>query len=161
MRKMKTISITLVIILLSVGGIVLLRGVSQNQSHPLPSTTISPSPTSIPQNEEIDFKASFQIITKGIARSFKNPKYHLKSSNVYILPDDPTVVHVKRKGVTWDDFFKTLPMELTKNCLTTGDGETFCSGSSGALRFYLNDEEDSDLLDREIKDGDKALIKFG
>ena len=157
---MKTVSVTLSIILLSVGGVVLLRGVLQNQNPPLPSTTISPSPTPISQAEEVDFKASFQIITKGIVRSFKNPKYHLKSPEVYISAEDPTVVHVKRTGITWDDFFKTLPMKLTKDCLITGDGETFCSRSGGTLRFYLNDKEDPNLLDKKIEDGDKVLIQF-
>ena len=51
-------------------------------------------------------------------------------------------------------------MKLTKDCLETGDGEAFCSGSGGTLRFYLNDKENPNLLDREIKNGDKTLIKF-
>ncbi|MBI2594150.1 hypothetical protein HYW39_00465 [Candidatus Curtissbacteria bacterium] len=157
---MKTISLTLVVILLFIAGVVLLGGVLQNQKPSQSETGISSSPTSIPQAEEVDLKASFQIITKGIVRSFKNPKYHLRSADVYLLADDSTIVHVKRIGITWDDFFKTLPMKLTKDCLTTGDGETFCSGSAGTLRFYLNDLENQNLLDVEIKEGDKALIKF-
>lgn len=51
-------------------------------------------------------------------------------------------------------------MKLTKQCLTTGDGETYCDGKNGSLKFYLNDIEDEDFLEREIKAGDKALIKF-
>lgn len=160
MRNVKTISLTLVVILLFIAGVVLLGGVLQNQKPSQSETGISSSPTSIPQAEEVDLKASFQIITKGIVRSFKNPKYHLRSADVYLLADDSTIVHVKRIGITWDDFFKTLPMKLTKDCLTTGDGETFCSGSAGTLRFYLNDLENQNLLDVEIKEGDKALIKF-
>lgn len=112
------------------------------------------------QPEEVNIQATFQITTRGIVRSFKNPKYHLKSPEVFLSAEDPTIVHVAKTGVTWDDFFKTLPMKLTKDCLTTGDGETFCSGSGGTLRFYLNDQEDPNLLDKEIKDADKVLIEF-
>ena len=157
---MKIVSVILVVALLFVGSVVLLRGVLENQK-PSPSpTAISTSPSLTPQAEEVNLEASFQIITKGVVRSFKNPKYHFKSPEVYISPDDPSIVHVTRKGVTWDDFFKTLPMKLTKDCLTTGDGETFCTGPTGTLRFYINDIEDKGLLDREIKEGDKALIQF-
>lgn len=154
------IVVTTVAILLFLAVVVLLRGVIQNGGSSPSPTSVPISPPSTPQTQEVDIRASFQIITQGVVRSFKNPKYHQKSLEVYLLVDDPSVVHAKRTGITWNDFFKTLPMKLTKDCLTTGDGETFCSGSGGALSFYLNDKEDSDLLDREIKDGDKALIKF-
>jgi hypothetical protein len=117
-------------------------------------------PTSSPVSENVDIKANFTIITGGITRSFKADKYHNQSSDVYISTDDPTAIHVKKKGITYNDFFKTLPMTLTKNCLITGDGEIFCDGKGGTLKFYLNDVETPDLLDKEIKAGDKTLIKF-
>jgi hypothetical protein len=51
-------------------------------------------------------------------------------------------------------------MKLTKDCLITGDGETLCNEKNGTLKFYFNDVETPDLLGREIKDGDNALINF-
>lgn len=50
-------------------------------------------------------------------------------------------------------------MKLTKECLITGDGEKLCN-TNGTLTFYLNEIEDKDLLDREIKEGDKILIEY-
>ena len=123
-----------------------------------PKTSQSPSPT--PQMQEANIKASFTIITGNITRSFSAEKYHNQSPDVYIETSDPTIIHVKKIGITWEDFFKTLPMKLTKDCLTTGDGETLCNGKNGTLKFYLNDIETPNLLDRQIKDGDKALINF-
>lgn len=152
-------ALIIVTILLFLGGIILLKETIKNEGPSSSSSVISP-PASTPQTQAIDIQASFQIITQGTLRSFKNPKYHQRSSDVYISADDPTIVNVKKASITWDDFFKTLPMELTKDCLITGDGETFCSGSSSTLQFFLNDKEDPNLLDREIRDGDKVLIKF-
>lgn len=157
---MKTIIVVTIITLLIISAVVLSKVAFQNQNLSSSQTIPTPSPTSAPQEKVVDIKATFGIITNGMVRSFKNPKYHQRSSEVYLLADDPTVVHVKKAGTTWDDFFKTLPMKLTHDCLTTGDGETYCTGSDGTLRFYLNDNEDPNLLDREIKDGDKALIEF-
>lgn len=129
------------------------------------NTTPSPissvqAPTTNPTQEKANIKASFTIITGNITRSFKAEKYHNLSPDVFIENPDPTVVRVTRIGVKWSDFFATLPMKLTKDCLTTGDGETYCDGNSGSLKFYLNDIETPNLLDMEIKDDDEALIKF-
>lgn len=144
-----------VIAILTIGGFVLL-GRSRSQISPLPS----PNPLSSQVQETVNTKASFTIITDSITRSFKAEKYHNKSPDVYIQADDPTVVHVKKANITWNDFFKTLPMSLTKDCLTTGDGETFCSGKEGQLEFFLNNIETPDLLEREIHPEDSILIKF-
>lgn len=122
------------------------------------STLCTPAP--IMQEKQVNITAAFTIITGNITRSFKAEKYHNQSPDVYIEASNPTIVHVTKKGITWDDFFQTLPMKVTRDCLTTGDGETLCDGEGGTLKFYLNDAEDGDILGREIKDGDKALIKF-
>lgn len=119
------------------------------------------SPTPSPAIEQpTNITASFTIKTGNITRIFKAEKYHNQSEDVYIEASDPTVVHVKKQGITWADFFNTLSMKLTKDCLTTGDGETFCNNQGGTLKFYLNDLEDPDLLQKPIRQGDKALIIF-
>jgi hypothetical protein len=118
-----------------------------------------PTPTSIPTPNIVDIKATFGIITGNITRNFSSPKYHNLSMDVFITKDDPSIIYVKKRGITWSDFFETLPMKLTKDCLVTGDGESLCN-TKGNLRFYLNDVETPSLLDLEIKDGDRAKIEF-
>lgn len=159
---MKAIFVFVAAIVLFVGFLLFNRGQTQTntvQNIPIPTPTFLDEKVD-PDSIGVDIKASFAIMTGNIERSFKAEKYHNLSPDVYIEASDPTVVHVKKAGITWDDFFKTLPMKLTKECLTTGDEETFCEGKGGSLKFFLNDIEDKDLLDKEIKEGDKALIKF-
>lgn len=127
-------------------------------SRPSPSSELSVSPT--PTVEEVNFTATFTIVTRGLTRNFTASMYHNRSSDVYIEANDPSVVIVKKQGITWNDFFSTLPFKLTRDCLTTGTGETFCSGDGGTLKFYRNDVEDPNLLDREIAPGDRVLIDF-
>ena len=157
MPSVKTIALPILIILILIFVFILLN-------KPQTSKTSVQAPIPTPQNQNVNppvgGKASFTITTGNITRSFKAEKYHNQSSDVYIESLDPTIVHVKKTGITWDDFFKTLPMKLTKDCLITGDSEALCVGANRTLKFYLNNIETPDLLDREIRDGDKALIKF-
>lgn len=111
--------------------------------------------------QDVDYKASFAIFTNGTFRIFTAAMYHNQSEEVFIEALSPNIVHVKKEGVTWNDFFATLPFSLDKDCLTTGTGQTFCSGSGGELRFFLNGTEDPDSLDKVIVEADKLLVTFG
>lgn len=152
---MKTpIAIIVIISFVLVGGFLLINKTpnkSQEITNPEPNPSIQ---------TKTDIKASFIIITDTITRNFTNPKYHNQSEEVFITKDDPSIIFVKKSGITYTDFFNTLPMKLSKDCLVTGDGETLCHKENGTLKFFLNEIEDKDLLDKEIKDGDKVRVKF-
>lgn len=120
----------------------------------------------IPQGnilKEINYQASFKIYTNGTLRDFSSEKYHNRSEDVFITSENPNIVHVRKEGITWDDFFKTLPnpMKLSKDCLVTGTGQEFCTDTKASLKFYLNGRMDINFLSKEIMDGDKVLITYG
>lgn len=125
-------------------------------------TLHSPSPTSTaaPSSTPVKFSAEFKIITNGLVRNFSSSKYHNQSDDVYINASNPSKIVVESSGVTWSDFFNSLPMKLSKECLTTGDGETLCASESSSLKFYNNDAEVENLLDKEINPGDSILIEY-
>jgi len=108
-----------------------------------------------------DFQASFAVFTNGTFRVFSAPMYHNLSQAAYIESSHPNRVQVKKSGTTWNDFFSTLPFELTADCLTTGTKEVFCSGSKGLLQFYINGVKNVNALTQEIKENDKLLVTFG
>jgi len=132
-----------------------------NQTQPA-KTPVSqtPSPTLEP-SKSVDYKARFAIYTNGLKRIFTAPMYHNLSKDVYIEASDPSIVHIKKDGVTWMNFFMTLPFKLDKNCLTTGTKETFCTTPNATLKFYLNGVKNDKLLFTPIKNGDVALISYG
>lgn len=106
------------------------------------------------------FTASFEIYTNGTKRVFTDLMYHNLSSDVYIAEPDPSVIHVKKAGITWDDFFKTLPFTLTKECLTTGTKQVFCTNQTQKLQFILNDTENPNTLELEIREGDRLVVNY-
>lgn len=122
-------------------------------------TQTKPTVTSTPRN--VDYTARFAIFTNGTFRVFTPIMYHNLSKDVFIEKDNPNIVHVKKPGTTWDDFFGTLPFKLTKDCLTTGTKQTFCTDTNGSLRFYLNGKEHINALDKQIENGDQLLVTYG
>ena len=152
---MKVPLIVSVIALIFAGSIFFISQVRQQP--PLPTQSIPfGNPTATPN---LTTTASFAIQTNGIARNFTAIKYHNQSPDVFISSEDPSRVQVKKVGVTWDYFFKTLPMKLSKDCLVTGDGETLCN-DKGTLKFILNSIEDENALEKPIKDGDNLLVTY-
>lgn len=113
------------------------------------------------QTQLVEIKASFAIFTSGTFRTFSAAMYHNQSEDAYLEASNPNVVIVKKTNTTWGDFFNTLPFTVTSDCLTTGTGQKFCSGSTGELKFYLNGQKVQNLLETEIGNGDKVLISFG
>jgi hypothetical protein len=113
----------------------------------------------ISQIKETNLKASFAIFTNGTYRIFDDPKYLNQSSDVFM--EKANIITVKKSGITWSEFFKTLPMSLDKDCLVTGTGQTFCSNENSKLRFFINGIENPDALDEEINEDDKLLVTFG
>lgn len=87
--------------------------------------------------------------------------YHNLPQDVYIEANNPNIVKVKKSGITWNNFFSTLPFKFTHDCLTTSIKEIFCTGNNGTLKFYLNGERKEAIRDQEIQNDDKLLVTFG
>lgn len=142
-------------------GIIL---ISNRQEQPKDSlvqnTQDSQAATSKPV-KAVSKKAYFAIYTNDTFRIFTDSKYHNLSEDVFIQAENPNSVHVINSGVTWNYFFKTLPIFLTKECLTTGTKQTFCTKNDFAMKFYLNGIRDDELLTKEIHENDLVLISYG
>lgn len=123
-------------------------------------TIFTPSPSLLPKEDVIETAATFRIITNNTIRTFTDSRYHNLSKDVYITSEDPNRVVVKKKGTTWSDFFKTLPMSLDENCLVTGTKQTFCTNETKKLYFYINNTESATALDSLIRQDDFLLIEY-
>ncbi len=155
MNKLPVLLIITAVIL--VGTYILLTQSSKSVT----KTSPSESPAITNTFSKVDYSAGFAIFTNGIFRIFTAAMYHNLSKDVYIQADNPNIVYVKKKGITWNDFFKTLPFKLTKDCLTTGTKQTFCTNINEKLRFYVNGKEDANALDNQIETGDQLLVTYG
>ena len=124
----------------------------------LPDDTITNAPVSQDTTKIINYplSAEFTVTINGIARKFNSAMYSKQDFAVYIDETDSSKIIVTEAGVTWQDFFDTMPapFKLTNDCITTGTSETYCTGQNGELKFMLNGVETPEALDLVINAGD-------
>ena len=126
---------------------------------PTPTPMIMVTPTETVREIKYPFKASFQIVTNGLVRSFSNAMYQNQSPQAFIPSGMPATVEVT-KETTWREFFATLPFSLNEECLITGDGETLCDGEGGTLSFELNGEIAPKALSQTINSNDLLVVRY-
>ncbi len=159
-KKTSFLVLALCTLIVLIAGLRLYPGQSQEKPNVQAPTPNGISVSTVTPTQE-EFTASFEIYTQGTKRIFTAAMYHNKSPNAYIENPDPSVVHVTKPGITWVDFFETLPFTLTKECLVTGTGQTFCNSATEKLHFFLNGTESSDALDLRIQPGDALRVTYG
>jgi hypothetical protein len=155
------IKATVILVILIAGAVTLWRLTTTDTPAPAPSSPTIPAVTTpAPTAAPTEYEASFEIYTNGTKRIFTDPKYHQQSPDAYLTLENPGTIYVKKAGITWDAFFKTLPFSVTSDCLITGTKQTFCSNTTSKLRFYINGTEMPDALGQEIKAGDMLKITY-
>jgi hypothetical protein len=97
----------------------------------------------------------------GDAFDFSAPAYQIKSSWIHFEGNDGTTIHKHATGVTLGYLFETLSLGLDDQCFEFQDGRSFCTNEDYSLRFFINDEEVSDIRDYESMDEDMILISYG
>lgn len=116
--------------------------------------------TLVTEHQETNITAEFKIVTNGTIRIFTDQKYHYQSKDVYLTPDKPNTIQIKKEGITWSDFFKTLPMSLDNKCLVTGTKQTFCTSELYILTFNINGSNDPKALNKKINKDDFLLVEY-
>ncbi len=71
------------------------------------------------------------------------------------------MVHLHWSGVTVHDFFESLGMNLTDQCLTLDTGEEYCSDETNTLKLYANNERVESITSYLWEDLDRVLITYG
>lgn len=159
MQRTKRLIVFLILIALGLGYLRLQAPSIAPTPTPPPTQTGTPSPLASP-TAQTPFRAHFLIFTNGTRRIFADAMYHNLASDAFLTAEEPDTVTVTQP-ITWGDFFATLPFSLSQDCLTTGTGQTFCTGNDGTLKYYLNGERADNALSQIINPGDALLISYG
>lgn len=83
-----------------------------------------------------------------------NPYMHFHDGN-------GKVVHMHKKGVTLDEFFKSLKMSLTAKCYIDDAQKSYCADAQNNLKFIVNGNEKTDFEKYVPQDLDRITIAYG
>jgi hypothetical protein len=149
-----------IVLVIGVSVLVVHASAAQNEQHRLAILAQQTRETAM-QNAKQPYTARFLIFTNGTKRILSSNGYLLQWPYAYLRSDGPTVIHVAKQGVHWQDFFQSLPLTLTAQCLGISQIQQFCTEGENTLKFYLNGVKQDNLLSLEIHDGDRLLISYG
>jgi hypothetical protein len=93
--------------------------------------------------------------------SFDGPAFQIKSPWIHFEGRDGSTIHKHATGVTLGFLFDSLRIGLDDQCYVFPDGKSYCTNEDYTLKFFINEEQVSDIVDYEIDEGDKILIIFG
>lgn len=71
------------------------------------------------------------------------------------------ILHMHAEGIPLWIFFKSVGMDLNKNCITLENKEKFCNSVDKKLKFFVNGKENNELENYVFNDLDKILITYG
>jgi protein-disulfide isomerase len=101
--------------------------------------------------KEIDFSQS----------KYQSTETDVKAEFVHLHDGNGKVVHIHQSGVSLQDFFQSIGMDITTGCFTTDTKETLCSTNTKTLSVYVNGEKEPRAGEYEPKDLDRILIVYG
>ncbi len=111
--------------------------------------------------EEVHIHSDFKVYINDKAIDFSVPMYQLQAKSVHVEDGIGDIVHVHKKGITMGDFLKTLDIKFNKTCITIPLEGSYCNTADKKLSFYVNNIENDEFNNYEIKDLDKILVSYG
>jgi hypothetical protein len=125
-------------------------------THPIGSST----------DTEVHVHGDFRLYIGDTRIRFTDPKYqstpeHTHHVSLHFHDGNDEVIHRHANGVTLSDFFASLGMKLTNECLTLDTGKEYCTTETEKLILILNGERTSAIEDYSINEEDRILVYYG
>ena len=84
-----------------------------------------------------------------------------KHEYLHFHDNNGDVIHQHKKGKTIGEFFNSIGMKFTDECLQLETGQEYCNTENRSLKFFVNGERKTSYGDYEFSDLDRILISFG
>lgn len=123
-------------------------------------------PTQSGEPTAVHWHFDLKTVINGKEIDFSQSKYQstetdVKAEFVHLHDGNGKVVHIHQSGVSLQDFFQSIGMDITTGCFTTDTKETLCSTNTKALSVYVNGEKEPRAGEYEPKDLDRILVVYG
>lgn len=141
----------------------------QNVDHGDDMADMARAPLSMPGGElrqSVHEHSDFAVFVDGRQIDFNSEQFlstetNERSPNVHVHAPRTNVAHLHREQTTFDEFFRSLGMELRDDCLKLATGEKLCSDTTNQLRFMVNGVQVDKLMFEKMTDMGRVLISYG
>ncbi len=125
-------------------------------SHPIGSST----------DTEVHVHSDFKLYIGDERIRFTDAKYqstpeHTHHATLHFHDGNDEVIHRHANEVTLSDFFASLGMKLTNECLTLDTAVEHCTNETEQLFLIVNGERITNITDYIIGEEDRILVYFG
>ncbi len=92
---------------------------------------------------------------------FSSPAFQIKSSWIHFEGQDGDTIHRHSTGVTLGYLFESLGITVNDECFVFPDGRQFCNNDDYSIKFFINQEQVTSIIDYVGKETDRVLISYG
>ena len=92
---------------------------------------------------------------------FHEAGYQVQSPWIHFENHDGTTIHRHATGVKLGFLFDSLKIELTEECFVFPNGQQFCTNEDYTLRFFIDGEERTNILNHIPMEDGRILIVYG
>jgi protein-disulfide isomerase len=116
--------------------------------------------------EKVHEHADYKVFINNQEVSFSGDQYQSTtgkelSSEQHLHDNNGNNIHKHLTKKTIVDFFHSLWVTLTKDCIQIHTGTQYCTTTGSTLKFYVNDKPKDDFMNYEFRDLDRILISYG
>ena len=107
--------------------------------------------------------SDFKVYLNGALVDFSIPKYQVNPNrqHVHMEGGDGDVVHLHATGIKTGFFFSTLGIAFNSTCIAMDTGRAYCNNANNTLKFYVNNEPNSEFEMYMMKSLDNVLVSYG
>jgi hypothetical protein len=116
--------------------------------------------------DEVHVHGDFRLYIGDERIRFNDPKYQSATGNahhasLHFHDGNDEVIHRHADGVTLVEFFDSIGMKLTNDCLTLDTGTNYCTNATDTLMLIVNNERTMDIENYIFAEEDRILIYYG
>lgn len=110
--------------------------------------------------------AIFVVKLDGQYIDFSQRQYQIDTTRnqfIHFEGGEGTTIHKHSTRVPIGEYLRSVGMDIREGCFVHNNGNQFCNdvASGKTLRFFVNGQEVSSIMDYVLRDGDRILIIYG
>lgn len=113
----------------------------------------------------VHWHATVRVFTCGIERELPKPSGEDELGSPLLHTHEDGLIHIegkiwKKEDITLGKYFEVIGLRFTDEQILNYKNEDLCKNRNGKVKLFVDDQENFELNNYVIKDGDKYEIRF-